>query len=136
MSESDLRQTFCKLAKRLDPVCVENLLTGSTGVGTPDVNLSNGAWVELKWAKAWPARATTPLRVPHFTQEQRDWAKRRTDAGGCCYLLLQVGPEWFIFGYPGMLSVGYLTHEELKESALTYFATKPSGEALCAALLP
>lgn len=110
---------------------VENLLCGKGGIGTPDVNISTG-WVELKWAKSWPSRPSTPLRLPHFTDEQRNWALRRKGAGGRCWLVLQVKQEWFIFDEAGMQWVGTWTRQELIDNALVYFPTKPTSEQLCA----
>jgi hypothetical protein len=128
-----MRQTFCRLTAALDPVPIENLLVGETGIGTPDVNLIP-CWCELKWAKSWPKRESTPLRLPHFSGDQREWARRRSAAGGLCFLVLQVGPEWFVFGYPAMREVGFLTRQELREKARQYFPSKPTPEALCLAL--
>lgn len=131
MSEKDFSHAFCALVKPLDPVRVENLLTGATGLGIPDLNLSTGAWVELKIGKCWPKRGG-PLRLPHFTSEQKRWALRRAAAGGDVFLALKVRSEWFIFDADGMQEVGNLTKEELIEASRHYFPVKPTSEQLCA----
>lgn len=135
MSEKDLRREFCRLIRALDPVPIENILTGNTGVGTPDVETVAG-WVELKWAKAWPKRATTPLRLPHFTDRQKDWAKRRRAHGEECWLVLQVKQDWFIFDSDGMQEVGNLTRDQLIEASRAFFDKKPTPEQLCAVFQP
>lgn len=81
---------------KLDPVRVENPIHP----GTPDVNLCDGRWLELKCIEAWPARAATPVRIPHFTPQQRVWLFRRWRyAPGSTLLLLEVRAEeqWLLF---------------------------------------
>lgn len=132
MSEKDLSSNICILLASLDPVRVENLLTGRTGVGMPDVNIATGAWIELKWAKSWPKRESTPLRLPHFTEEQKRWALRRSAAGGECYLVLQVRQDWMVFDHIQMQFVGTLTRAELQATSIAYWTRKPSPAEICA----
>lgn len=75
---------------RLDPHRIENLL----GLGMPDVNYTHG-WIELKAMAEWPKRDTTPLRVDHFSKEQRVWLRRRWRMKGNAWLLLEVGTKEF-----------------------------------------
>lgn len=69
--------------------------------GTPDVNYCIGyfeGWIELKNVATWPVREKTPLRVEHFTSQQRTWLTRRSQAGGTVWVLLRVAPiEWLLF---------------------------------------
>lgn len=82
------------LAARLDPVRVENPIHP----GTPDVNLKNGVWIELKAMAAWPIRPGTVFKIPHYTPQQRVWLYRRWRAAGAkCFLLLLVQREWLLF---------------------------------------
>lgn len=83
-------------AARLDPVRVENPIYP----GTPDVNLATGHWIELKCLAAWPARASTRVRIPHYTPQQRVWLYRRWKfAPGSTLLLLEVraAEQWLLF---------------------------------------
>ena len=78
-------------------------------VGLPDVSYSyTGAhgWIELKWTEAWPKRSGTPLRLPHYTPEQKYWLLNRGRAGGRCWLLLRVGREHLIFDHERAQHVG------------------------------
>jgi group I intron endonuclease len=127
MSESDTRRNFCKLISPLDPVPVENMLTGDTGVGMPDVEFAGG-WAELKNIKTWPSRKTTAVRIPHYTDAQRNWLMRRWNAGGYTCLVLQKGEEWFVWSAPAAQQVGTLTYMDLVATADLYFANKPSAE--------
>ena len=84
------------VAAKLDPVRVENPIHP----GTPDVNLANGWWIELKQVPRWPVRKSTPLRIGHFTPQQRVWLYRRWKyAPGTTYLLLEVRADrqWLLF---------------------------------------
>lgn len=84
------------VAARLDPVRVENPIHP----GTPDVNLSNGWWIELKCVPRWPVHAGTLLRIAHFTPQQRVFLYQRWKyAPGSTYLLLEVRADrqWLLF---------------------------------------
>lgn len=84
------------LAAKLDPVRVENPIHP----GTPDVNLCNGKWMELKCLPAWPARTSTTVRIPHYTPQQRVFLYRRWKfAPGSTLLLLEIQADrqWLLF---------------------------------------
>lgn len=110
MSESTQRGKVIKLLKSLHAIPVEN----TVGVnGVPDVNYTGG-WIELKWLRAWPKRPGTKIALGHFTTQQRRWLRRRCNAGGKAYLLLQVQREWLLFnGITAGEVIGDLTRAEL-----------------------
>lgn len=90
--------------KGLDPVRIESPIIP----GIPDVNVTLG-WIELKYASRWPPRGG-PLRLDHFTPEQRAFLVKRAKAGGGAWLLLKVGrDEWLLF--KGLIAALYLGHE-------------------------
>ena len=83
------------LAAKLDPVRVENPIHP----GTPDVNLTCG-WIELKCIPGWPARASSNVRIDHFSPQQRVFLFLRwKHAPGTTFLLLEVRSErkWLLF---------------------------------------
>jgi hypothetical protein len=89
-----VRPVLC--AAKLDPVRVENPIHP----GTPDVNLCDGRWIELKTIAGWPARDSSPVRISHYTPQQRVWLYRRWKyAPGSTLLLLEVRAErqWLLF---------------------------------------
>lgn len=104
------------LAAKLDPVRVENPIHP----GTPDVNLTCG-WLELKSIMSWPARASTPVRISHYTPQQRVFLFRRwRHAPGTTYLLLEVraAKQWLLFdGDVAAKIVGRGTASEHRTSA-------------------
>ncbi len=87
-----MRSRVIKLLEPLHGVAVEN----DACPGTPDVTYVGG-WLELKSRDAWPKRPETPLRVRHFTQEQRIWLRAECAAGGRAFLLLRVRYDWLLF---------------------------------------
>lgn len=127
MSEAAMWEAIRPVLKPLDPVRVEN---AAVGAGTPDVNYRDG-WVELKYASRWPPRCG-PLRLDHFTSQQRTWLIRRRKAGGLAFLLLKVGAnEWLLFdGAVAALILGFSTRERLYEEVLARWTRLPKYEEI------
>lgn len=131
-AESHIRQRVVALLKKakLDPISVEN----PVHPGTPDVNHLNG-WLELKQLPRWPKRSGTPVRVAHFTAQQRVWLRRRALAGGKVHVLLRVGDEWLLFeGGWASLNLGFLSAAELRAGAVHYWATGLNEQELITCL--
>lgn len=99
----------------LDPQSIES----SISAGVPDINWTHG-WIELKCVAAYPKRETTPVRVPHFTPEQKSWALRRAACGGKVHLLMKAANDWYLFGAPRLVEVGELTRQQLRMRCLAY----------------
>lgn len=114
------------LLKGLDPVRIESPITP----GIPDVNITPG-WIELKFAERWPPRGG-PLRLDHFTTEQRAFLVRRRRAGGKAWLLLKVGEsEWLLFdGTVAAVYLGREPRERLYEMVLARWTRKPLKEEI------
>ena len=79
--------------------------------GTPDVYytmLHNSAmgWIELKHAHEWPKRPTTPLKIEHFTKQQRSFIRRHGKAGANVSVLLQVERDYFLLDWDAALQIG------------------------------
>ena len=91
MSERNMRKRVVQWLSDLDAFAVEN----PAHPGTADVNYIEG-WVELKQLKAWPKRASTPVRIEHYTSQQRIRARKRWNKGGNIFWLLQVKNEWLL----------------------------------------
>lgn len=114
--------------KCLDPYRIESTLTGA---GIPDVNYSHG-WIELKYVDRWPPRGG-PLRIPHFTKEQRGWLIGRGVAGGRAFLLLKVGEnEWLLFaGGTAAAMLGRVKQQRLYEVCLARWTRLPKTQEIC-----
>ncbi len=126
MSEADMRRTTVALLAPLHAKAVENIVD----IGTPDISFAPGV-LELKWAREWPSRAATPLRLDHYTNAQRQWLIERWNAGGGAWLLLQVKTWWLLFDAPAAQKVGSLTKEQLVEASTERSFVKPSSALLC-----
>ncbi len=125
-SERALATKVVKILKPLDAMRVENPCLP----GTPDVNYNNG-WIELKQADKWPKREETPLRVPHFSPQQKIWLQRRTEKGGICFVLIQVERDYILLaGQVAASILGEATQAELKKAAIFTVASKELPEAL------
>lgn len=129
MSEASMWDAIRPALKQggLDPVRVEN----PVWPGTPDVNYTGG-WVELKWCEQWPPRGG-PLRVDHFTVQQRTWLTQRRHAGGRAFLLLKVGEnEWLLFdGAVAAKVLGHVEQDKLYRACLARWTRKPKTEEIC-----
>ncbi len=116
------------LAAKLDPVRVENPIHP----GTPDVNLCDGRWIELKCIPGWPVRASTCVRIAHYTPQQRVWLYRRWKyAPGSTLLLLEVrvDRQWLLFdGDVAAKIVGKATEADHRTSARAVLADRELSE--------
>lgn len=121
MSEGAMWESLRPILKPLHPVRIESHMEG----GIPDVNYVHG-WIELKYADRWPPRGG-PLRLYHFSKEQKNWLIKRRTAGGLAFLLLKVGKnEWLLF--EGIVAAKYLHHinrEELYKRSLARWERLP-----------
>lgn len=116
------------LEAKLDPVRVENPIHP----GTPDVNLADGRWIELKCIPRWPVRASTVVRIKHFTPQQRVFLYRRwKSAPGSTFLLLEIRAvrQWLLFdGNVAAKVVGRGTMAEHRVSARTVISERDLSE--------
>lgn len=121
MSEKKMRQLLVKHTKDLHGRCIENRVA----VGMPDYCYIYG-WIELKHLKAWPKRASTLVRLPHFTPKQRQWLIDHWNLGGKSWVLLQVDKEWLLF--PGCYArhIGHVHRQHLYDLAFDRYTPMSS----------
>lgn len=61
--------------------------------GTPDVYFSHPhgrGWLELKVVNNWPRTEAGKLKIPHWTQNQRNWMRRHHEHGGKAWLVVGI----------------------------------------------
>lgn len=78
-------------------------------------------WMELKQHGKWPARASTVLRLDHFTIHQRHWLADKGNAAGDTWLLLQVGRDHLLFSYQQLDIVGTGTKQQLIDGCTSFW---------------
>jgi hypothetical protein len=129
-SEGKDRKDVVRALKSLHAFPVENPVYP----GTPDVAFIGG-WIELKKLDEWPKRATTKVRLDHYTIQQRAWARIHHHRGGKSFWLLRVQKEWLLLhGAVAAEVVGSLTKEELKGRAILYMSDGFNGDRLLKAI--
>lgn len=108
-TESNLwRYLKKKIGKEWDATRHEDLI----GSGVPDVSFGyrgNNGWIELKYLKKFPVRATTRIRIPHLTGAQCNWLINRNVKGGNCWILIQIANEYFLFP---VIGIRYIWHHK------------------------
>ena len=116
--EADLWQ----LTKNNTPLGFFKRFEDRLGTGTPDVYYcirGTSGWIELKHLYALPKRPATPVRVDHFTADQRGWHKSHAKSGGVSWFWMRAGDEFFLLkGWVAAASIGKLTAEELRASSV------------------
>lgn len=114
-----MRQRVVRALRPLDAFSVENAMRA----GTPDVNFTDG-WIELKQIGKRPGRDETPVRVPHFTPQQRVFLRRRWHRGGKAFVLLLLDGEWLLFdGCWAARFLGDVNYATLSAHALAHWMT-------------
>lgn len=97
----------------LDAVRVEN----PADPGTPDINFKLG-WIETKLIKRWPKKKLSPVRVRHYTPQQRAWHVRRHKVGG--FILVVIEVEGYVFVYDGLTAaqhLGFMNRAEMESKS-------------------
>lgn len=81
----------------------------------PGQERSTSGWIELKWARVFPARLTTKVELSHpLTLGQVLWIEEEVAARGRAFVLLQVARAFFLFDAVGARKLyGGLTGEEM-----------------------
>lgn len=99
--------------------------------GTPDLCIGYGgrcAWLEVKQLQCFPVRPATPVRIEHFTSEQRDWLREWGSAIDLCYLIVRVDRIGvYLFGWRSAAMVGSLNQYQWDEEALLFIPLR-SGD--------
>jgi hypothetical protein len=118
MMRSSEHALWLWLKKHVATVGFWQRVENRAGAGTPDVYycvLGGMGWLELKHLDAWPARASTPVRIEHFTMEQKAWLINHAREGGRAFLLLRVDHQYLLFHGKDVLPVGdTLTRADLE----------------------
>ena len=92
-------------------------------------------WIELKVLEAFPARATTGVKIPHWTTGQRYWAQRHAAQGGCTWLVVRVQDRVFVFNAAAVAgSIDAWTRDDWHRQAVVIDMQKAKADAVIYAL--
>jgi len=134
MAESDQRATVVRALNKagLHAVPVENMLRK----GFPDIDFSHGL-IETKWLRSWPKREETPVRLPHYTQEQKIFHLKRWRASRNCWVILQCGKDWLLFtGQDAAYNLGEKDRPTLFRIAVGHWTSRAEFEKEFPTLFP
>lgn len=110
-------------------------------LGIADVSFVNNdgrhGWIELKRLREWPKRESTIVRLPHFTDHQRIWLRRKGEAGGNVWLLVKIERDVLLFDWEtAYVHVGGITKQEMISNCTMVWFGKMDyselGQVLCA----
>ena len=116
MSESNLINNVIKnlkprrvLIQRLEVMCA---------VGIPDCcyameDLPGAGFIEFKYLKDYPKRLKTPVRIDHFTPQQRAWMQMYGPFIQRVFLLLQISTTFLLFPWTTIKPIGNLNRVDL-----------------------
>lgn len=139
----EVRKNLLKFDPQADLTRIENAVQ----LGTPDVNgclRRTDFWLELKNLQRYPTKITKDnpnliVRIPHYTQSQRLWHRRRGRAGGRTGVLLRVCypvKEYLYFQWPACYKeLGNVPVDELRSAATVWQRGTFPTEALAFALM-
>lgn len=130
LDEGTMRSQVTGLLRKFHAVAVED----ACAKGIPDVNCTLG-WLELKSVDL-PKKPDTPVRVPHFTQDQKIFLRLRENAGGLAVLLLKASSWWLVFDAETAYEiVGKVPLSILVERCIGGWGRKPRKEELALCLI-
>jgi hypothetical protein len=100
-----------------EPQRIEYRLTA----GIPDVaySITRHGWLELKYLPKKPTRGL--LKIPHLTDDQRNWAAAHGSRSGLCFILLQVEDSYMLFDWTKSYMVGRLSYEDHTKIATRFW---------------
>lgn len=127
-----------KIKKNCTELIIRNIESPTTMSGLSDCTYSGRnirGWYEAKLLKSFPKRPTTPVRIPHFTNEQRAFIYIEGRQAGYSFLVVQVAKDVFIFDHHKQKKVGFMTKEDMIKNAHRYYKGKVDWkdftDALC-----
>ena len=92
-------------------------------------------WMELKYRSLKPARASTVVRLEHFTDEQRAWLMSKGEHAGMTFLFLQLERDFLLYDHLSAQALGTLNTEDTYGAAIWFSKGKLDAAGLWQAIL-
>lgn len=70
--------------------------------GIADVSFcqaGQAGWMELKHVSQWPAREKTLVRIPHYSDEQKEFLEKKGRCMGNTWLFIQVESDFLLYSH-------------------------------------
>lgn len=95
-------------------------------LGIPDVSFGfkgKNGWIELKYLEDYPKKESSPIRIKHFTPEQKIWLEVRQMFGGNCWVLIGISKDIYLFKAEDLTGIGVnLNRNQFMKKAFSYLA--------------
>lgn len=100
-------------------------IESDTGLGIPDVSYgvpTGQGWIELKYLAGFPKREDSPVKMCHFTTQQKMWLKRRGRIAGNVWLFVRVADEFFLFDWRQAQTCEEWTANDWRKRSIGYWS--------------
>ena len=97
MLETLMSRAFKHKLKAM-PINIDNIESGGTGVGKPDLYCRTGyhdIWIELKELKRWPMNPQITLK-PDWRPGQLNWIRKHQKLGGKVLVMITYKNDWYL----------------------------------------
>ena len=94
------------------------------GKGIADVSFCQngiGGWMELKHISRWPTRKTTKVRIPHYTEDQKEFLMKKGRGQGNTWLFIQIESDFLVYDWVAAQKLPDLTKTEMVEAATLFY---------------
>ena len=78
-------------------------------------------WMELKHVSQWPARPTTKVRIPHYSDEQKEFLERKGKCMRHVWLFIQIEGDFLLYDWQAALELPDKTKTEMVELATFFY---------------
>lgn len=80
-----------------------------------------GGWMELKHVSDWPARETTPVRIPHYSIDQKEFLEKKGKCQGNSWLFIQVAGDFLLYDWRSAQYLPDKTKTEMVELSCFFY---------------
>lgn len=78
-------------------------------------------WMELKHVSQWPARERTLVRIPHYSDEQKEFLEKKGKGMGNTWLFIQVESDFLLYDHKAAQFLPDRTKTEMVELATFFY---------------
>jgi hypothetical protein len=90
--------------------------------------------MELKHISDWPARATTTIKIPHYSDEQKEFLEAKGRGQGYTWLFMQIGSDYLLYDWAPAQELPDKTKTEMVELSTCFYEGRLDYEHFAADL--